>query len=799
MERFRIGKRILVRSFLLLIFAICTKSFALESQKNATSGKPKVALVLSGGGASGLAEIPLLEALEEEGIVPDMVLGVSMGSIIGSLYCIGYSPKEIRTLLTETDIMALLNHNPSSEKNLFPVRGTDATSNFWIFPFSKKGFGSEPGVISDQNLTNMLAECFIKKSYITDFDKFDIPLRIVCTDVFSGEKIICKNGSLLMAVRGSMSVPVVFPPFPTEGKSLAYDGGLSDNLPIQIAKDMGADVIIAMDVLGKINVEQKDFNSINSTFIQSINLIVAQNTLNQYETADILIRPDLSAINAGEFGHQKEIIEVGEKAVSEKREEIHKLCADLQKKGFQVESEATEYNRTSNYAKIHQPVIERVSVRDISVNNARPIPKSADFSFFVGKEINSHSIKRLTKLLDQLKSAYNLSTLTFQLKEIDAAHTQSGNFELEILANYYEQKKNKLYIGGRPAVQCNFTKSILDSGETKRSTEFIMLPFITAGMIIKDVVPVNLEVSSDSYFSGKIEAEPLIKQSEKNALYANIGVKANYGSLHPARYLTYSTLLADDDFGSTSFAEIKLNHLEHLTVEWGLEHEFFSLHGQSAGRTTTTANSSDHSAPENKSASSTGTSGRQTFHSLDGFFNIGYDSMKNDITDLSGTRAFLNAKLGSDFNIFTYKAKAGIFQDFELKEDLNSLGYGLAAGSTNINDALLAGWFDLGNYDGLSGYGYGSFVKNYVAATLTYKQTLFSMANMPLLLILKTSAGFYGKNTFLSADENSDLPLSNFDAGVELNLAFRTPVGNIIFGGGVSFIQKNISLTLSFM
>ena len=188
MERFRIGKRILVRSFLLLILAICTKSFALESQKNATSGKPKVALVLSGGGASGLAEIPLLEELEEEGIVPDMVLGVSMGSIIGSLYCIGYSPKEIRTLLTETDIMALLNHNPSSEKNLFPVRGTDVTSNFWIFPFSKKGVGSEPGVISDQNLTNMLAECFIKKSYITDFDKFDIPLRIVCTDVFSGEK-----------------------------------------------------------------------------------------------------------------------------------------------------------------------------------------------------------------------------------------------------------------------------------------------------------------------------------------------------------------------------------------------------------------------------------------------------------------------------------------------------------------------------------------------------------------------------------------------------------------------------------
>lgn len=179
--------------------------------------------MLSGGGANGLAEIPLLEALEEEGIHPDMVIGVSMGAIIGSLYASGYSPKEIRELMIRLDIPGLLNQSSSAIKALSPIPQKPYLANYASINFSKKGIGSQSGLVGDQKITNMLAECLLKTSAIKNFDDFTIPFRCVSTDVFSGEKIVSDSGSLIMAVRRSMSVPLIFSPFPTEDGSLAYD------------------------------------------------------------------------------------------------------------------------------------------------------------------------------------------------------------------------------------------------------------------------------------------------------------------------------------------------------------------------------------------------------------------------------------------------------------------------------------------------------------------------------------------------------------------------------------------------
>ena len=728
-----------VYAFLILWCPFC------YGQKSA----PKVALVLSGGGANGLAEIPLLEALEEEGIVPDLVIGVSMGSIIASLYCSGYTPKEIRTLLTEMDIVGLVNQSSTNKKLPPSLYGMNYHSNFASLDFSQKGFGSQPGLVGDQKITTMLSNCLLHSTPVTNFDKLKIPLRIICTDVFTGDTIICDHGSIITSIRASMAVPLVFSPFPTGDGHLGYDGGLSNNLPIKIAKELGADTIIAMDVLGKIGVSKENFSSINSTFIQSINLIIAQNTMNQYPDADILIRPELSALSAGNFGNQKEIIAIGEKAVNEHKEEIKLLAQKLKQQGKEITPR--DYNRLGEYSKIKNPTIQSVSVKDISFNSTKQIPKSSEFSFFIEKELNGHMIKLLNRKLDELCYTYNLSTLTYTLKEISPDLSLENKYELEILANHYDTSKNCLFVGGHPALECSFSNS--------ESPKFIMLPFFTAGLIWKDFFPLCLIFSTDRFFSANLEVEPVLYKNRDFTLSLNFIGEAKYGTLSPANYLTYSTLLADDDFGASAQAGIKTNLNDYLVVQSGAKYDYTRLHKIDS-----------------------------SVHNLYGYIDLGAGTLKDETTGLQGIRTNINACLGTGFTEnLIYKFNVACEQNFEVIPDKMGIGYFFNGGLNSFDNRLLDGWTDISGFNGLAGYGYGSFYKNYAVGGLCFKYVLLNKANLPLTFITQTSLGL------LQTDNDYSL-----DTGINAYLAFHTPVGNILLGGGGSFIGQKWSFSISF-
>lgn len=731
-----------------------------------SSQKPTLALVLSGGGANGLAEIPLLEALEAEGIEPDFVLGVSMGAIIGSLYSSGYTPKQIRELMIELDIPGLINQSASVAKSLPPAVLNPYYSNFSTVTFSKKGLGSQPGLIGDQKITNMLATCLSKTSHIQDFDKLNKSFRAVSTDVFTGEQIISSSGSLIMAVRGSMAVPLVFSPFPTQNKSLAYDGGLSNNLPIQLAKDLGADVVIAMDVLGKIGVNQENFSNLNSTLVQSINLIVSANTRSQYPEADILIRPDLSAITAGAFGQVEEIMAIGEKAVEEYKDQLHFLALELEAAGYPLHK--LDYDRNSYYDSLEDPVIESILIEDISISEPVLLPKAVDFKNFVGHVLDKSAKEKLVAKLEQLRYTYNLSTLTYELREVEE-NKGCPHYALVILANHYAEPADRFFIGGRPALESNY------SGDDGAS--FIMLPFITAGITLTDILPLSLTLSSDRFFCGTVTYEPSLFNFNALNLKLNLSLGAKYGNLHPQKYLTYSTLLADDDFAFYADAGIKAFHAEWMRVGTGFIYElsFFDkghLH-----------------------------SGITSFYA-----EYAADTLADEITGLDGLRLDAKVQLGTDFtgNLF-YSADFFLRKNFNLINAKNSLGFDVKAALNAYPAALLNGYTDFGGFDGMCGYGYGSLKQCSALAGLAYRRIIFSAADMPILAIAQIKAGIFD-NCSPFTHQISELSAKNpfdtnwsFDAGTSLHLALSTPIGNLMLGGGYSFFSKRWNLSLAFM
>ncbi|PVX45462.1 NTE family protein [Flavobacterium sp. 103] len=228
--------------FLLFIFLIFSQIISSQEKK------PKVVLVLSGGGAKGIAHIPLLQALDSLHIVPDLIVGNSMGSVIGGLYAMGYSGDSIASITQNIDWDKLLGGSLSL-RNV----SVEEKSEFQRY---LAGIGIKDGkptsvssLLNDQNLREYLSELTFPVYNVKDFDNLPIPFRAMATDVVHGKEIVLSKGSLAFAMRASMSLPAVFKPMSYD-ETLLVDGGVMNNFPTDIAKQMGADIIIGSDVGG---------------------------------------------------------------------------------------------------------------------------------------------------------------------------------------------------------------------------------------------------------------------------------------------------------------------------------------------------------------------------------------------------------------------------------------------------------------------------------------------------------------------------------------------------------------------
>jgi NTE family protein len=286
--------------------------------------RPKVGLVLSGGGARGFAHVGVLKMLDSLDIPVDCIAGTSMGGIVGALYAIGYSGRDLEALANRSDWMEMFTDRPS--RSLMPYLQKKEAGRYQI-EFGMKGFKPVPpsGLIFGQKISLLFASLTFPYERVTDFDRFPIPFRCVASDLIRGERVVLKSGSLSNAMRATMAIPTVFSAVEW-GDSLLVDGGLLDNLPVDVVKAMGADVVIAVDVGYPLR-DRASLQSVLAVMEQSMAMLGIERRKENLRLIDAFIQPDLSGFTMADFGSDRirKIIQRGDQAANLNRDALVRL------------------------------------------------------------------------------------------------------------------------------------------------------------------------------------------------------------------------------------------------------------------------------------------------------------------------------------------------------------------------------------------------------------------------------------------------------------------------------------------
>lgn len=311
-----------------IALAVC---FLLPYLANAQSDnpvkKPKIGLVLSGGGAKGIAHIGVLKVLEQAGIKPDYITGTSMGSIIGGLYAMGYTADEISDLNRTTNWMDLLSDNLPLNKIVMEEK-YKSDRYLFDFPIRNYHFKLPSGFREGQRLEAQFAELFWPLPLNQNFDSLPIPFRCYSVDLISGNTHEHKSGDISEAIRASMAIPSIFSPESIDSM-LLVDGGVALNFPVQQVIDMGADIIIGVYVGTEENVTKEDLFSFSDVLGHTIFIGGIIDSKRQANLVDVLIEPDLKGLGSADFLESDLIEQYGNETAQEFYPQLKALADSL--------------------------------------------------------------------------------------------------------------------------------------------------------------------------------------------------------------------------------------------------------------------------------------------------------------------------------------------------------------------------------------------------------------------------------------------------------------------------------------
>ncbi|GLR03281.1 serine protease [Vibrio hyugaensis] len=326
----------LVHGFALWVcsFLIATPSFAKHLEEDGS--RPKIAVVLAGGGAKGAAHIGVLKALEEMNIPVDIITGTSMGAYVGGLYSTGMSADEIESFIYSVDWNS--GYRDRVDRSQRRVRDKEYEDRYQITTDLGLRFGevrSPTGVVQGQNMLRILRETTGNLGRFDSFDQLAIPYRSVATDIVELDEVVLDNGYLVDAMMASMSVPGALPPYELNGHMLV-DGGVVNNMPVDVARAMGADIVIAVDISTDYK-NKEDFTGLFAVADQLSNYLVRRSTQEQAETLkddDVYIRPDVGQMETVEFEKMPSAFQAGydiTKKLKPKLESLSVSNAEYQK------------------------------------------------------------------------------------------------------------------------------------------------------------------------------------------------------------------------------------------------------------------------------------------------------------------------------------------------------------------------------------------------------------------------------------------------------------------------------------
>jgi NTE family protein len=312
---------------LLALPALAQAPAAPPASAEATKPRPKIGLVLSGGGARGITHVGVLKVLEQLRIPIDYIAATSMGAIVGGLYASGMSPAEMEKQITTVSWPTLLSDSPPRRDVGFRTKEEDAKFPLsFEIGFREGQFRGFKGALSGSNLELFLHELTRPVDNVPTFDQLPIPFRALATDMVSGREVVFDRGPIYKAMRASMSVPGMFSPAEIDGRILG-DGGLVNNLPVDIVRAMGADIVIAVNI-GTPLMSRDQLSSAVGYTAQMVNILTEQNVraqLAMLRPGDILISPDLGELTFVDFTKAPQFIALGEKAAEGAREKLATL------------------------------------------------------------------------------------------------------------------------------------------------------------------------------------------------------------------------------------------------------------------------------------------------------------------------------------------------------------------------------------------------------------------------------------------------------------------------------------------
>jgi NTE family protein len=378
---------------LILVFFACLNSFSQDTPR-----RPKIGLVLSGGGAKGFAHIGVLKVLEEAGIKIDYIGGTSMGAVIGGLYAMGYNARQIDSIIKVTNFSNILNDFiPRSSKNFYEKRNDELYA--LTLPFNKFRIGSPEALSKGMYNFNLLSRLTLPVRHVRDFNALQIPFLCIGTNIALGEQVVFDKGILAQALAGSSSLPSVFSPVVIDG-NLIIDGGVINNYPIEEVKKLGADIIIGVDVQnGLLNKDQ--LKSATKIFFQITNLQMIERMKINAEKTDIYIKPNVTNYGVVSFDKASEIVKKGEDAtfsvyekiglLADKSEPYHK--PELQSKIDSLSIASIKINEIENYSrdyiigKLRIKPDTKISFKDLEsgVNNLNGTQNFSAVSYYFNK------------------------------------------------------------------------------------------------------------------------------------------------------------------------------------------------------------------------------------------------------------------------------------------------------------------------------------------------------------------------------------------------------------------------------
>ncbi len=394
------------RIYKILIFLLILVPSSIFAQKtDSIKGvRPKVGLVLSGGGAKGFAQIGVIKVLEEAGIRPDFVGGTSMGSIIGGLYALGYDSESMKRLIAKINWDELLNDKVLRRDLSIEEKSEDGRYIF-SFPFRKSHFEMPAGLRSGQNISNLLSKLTSPAYPISRFDQLPIPFYCMAADIEQGQPVLLNSGYLADAMRASMSIPTLFTPIVIDNRMLV-DGGLFDNYPAEIMKKQGADIIIGVDVQRTL-FTKRELRSIKHVVEQMGNFLRNQATLDSRKITDYLILPEVTHYSITDFDKADSIIEAGERATRKILPALRRLVDSLNVIGPAPK-------------KIPPAVLpDQLIVREIKYEGLIKVPErdvQNRLEIYVGDTV---SIEEISRGIDRTYASQYFDNVTYKLEPKD--------------------------------------------------------------------------------------------------------------------------------------------------------------------------------------------------------------------------------------------------------------------------------------------------------------------------------------------------------------------------------------------